>query len=233
MNRKTQGKSLWRTSWRKASWWVKSDVYSAPHNFSQERILCNESNIFQQMGLMRLVWKIWAEREKRERTSYDWKISSIFFCSQNRTWSTAVNISVNCDAERKIAIGNYIPIAAVIETDTLVTQYFTQKVFVGRQNKTTRKAGEILQFVCTQKETHNRGFQDICIPNIHFIGIIISTVKKITISMKCFFIIKQIFSLWLWWIAFLSPFIDENYLLIYHFFWIKLSMLLKPSIYKY
>ena len=109
------------------------------HTISLERILCNESNIFQQMGLMRLVWKIWAERKKRERTSYDWRISSIFFCSQNRTWSTAVNISVNCDAERKIAIGNYIPIAAVIETDTLVTQCFTQKVFVARQNKTTRK----------------------------------------------------------------------------------------------
>lgn len=42
---------------------------------------------------------------------------------------------------------------------------FTQKVFAGKQNKTTRKprfgAGGILQFLCTQKETHNRGFQDI------------------------------------------------------------------------
>lgn len=181
---------------------------------------------------MRQVWKIWAEREKRERTGYDWRISSIFFCNQNRSWNTAVNISVNCDAERKIAIGNYIPIAAVIETDTLVTQHFTQKVFVGRQKKKKKQpeshdlgAGGILQFVCTQKETYNRGFQDICVPNIHFIGIIISTVKKITISMKCFFIIKQIFSLWLWWIVFLSPFIDANYLLIYHFIWIKLFML--------
>lgn len=50
--------------------------------------LFNESSIFQQMGLMRQVWKIWAEREKGERASYDWRISGII--SATRTGAGAL-----------------------------------------------------------------------------------------------------------------------------------------------
>lgn len=116
--------------------------------------------------------------------------------------------------QRKNSYGNYIPITVVIETDMLVTQCFTQKGVCRKTKQNNRKPwfGGLREFYnfYAQKETHNRGFQDICIPNIHFIGIIIPTVTKIMISMKCFFIIKPDFSPYDYDRLFLSPSIDRK-----------------------
>ena len=70
--------------------------------------------------------------------------------------------SVNCTPERKMATGNYIPTAAVIETDTLVTHVLLKSCLYEDKTKQPEShglgVGGIQQFVYTQRETHNRGF---------------------------------------------------------------------------
>lgn len=84
--------------------------------------------------------------------------SALFLQPEQEPEHCSEHYSINCTPERKMAVGNYIPIAAVIDTDTLVTHVLLKSCLYEDKTKQPEShglgVGRIRQFVYT----HNRGF---------------------------------------------------------------------------
>lgn len=75
---------------------------------------------------------------KEKMANNDWWIRCIISATRTEAGACSEYCSVNCNPERKMAIGNDIPITTVIETDTLVTHALLHRCWYEDKTKQTK-----------------------------------------------------------------------------------------------